>query len=122
MKSQALALVTDSVLKSPLKDYLTRSCHRAGGELELHSVTQDCKTYVERFNAHQNIITWNCRMPHAWLTAKGKNVLFIENSLLLQRRGCSLKDSPFFVFAGRGGLRGMVVRGNGRSRRNTRSL
>ncbi len=81
MQSRAIALVTDSVIKSPLRDYLTRSCHRAGLSLEFHSVTHNCKSYVERFHAHQNIITWNCRMPHEWMTNKGKNLLFIENSL-----------------------------------------
>jgi hypothetical protein len=93
---KAIALVTDSVIKSPLKDYLTRTCHRAGLSLDLYSVTHDCKSYVERFKAHQNIITWNCRMPHSWLTNKGKNLLFIENSLLMQRSGVFVDAGGYY--------------------------
>ncbi len=93
----AIALVTDSVMQSSLKEYFETQWKMHGdGNLAFHSVTQNCKPYVELFNAHQNVITWNCRMPHSWLSSKGKNVLFIENSLLCQRSGIFIDARGFF--------------------------
>jgi len=93
----AIALVTDSVMQSSLKEYFETQWKMHGdGNLAFHSVTQNCKPYVELFNAHQNVITWNCRMPHSWLSSKGKNVLFIENSLLCQRSGIFIDARGYF--------------------------
>ena len=93
----ALALVTDSVIRSALKNYFQSAWERAtGGHLVFHSVTQDCASYVELFHSYRNIITWNCRMPHRWLTTKGKNLLFIENALLDQRSGIFIDSRGFF--------------------------
>lgn len=93
---KAIALVADSVLKSRLKDYFIHECERRGVDLQFHSVSSDCKSYTKLFNAHDNIVTWNCRMPHSWLTSKGKNVLFIENSLICQSAGIFVDSRGFF--------------------------
>ena len=92
----AIALVTDSVIQSPLRRFFDQVCARSGLGLAFHSVTQDCGRYIELFKAHKNVITWNCRMPQRWMTQWGQNVLFIENSLLNQRSGIFIDARGFF--------------------------
>jgi hypothetical protein len=93
---KAIALVTESVIKSDLKDYFTTSCAEAGIALEFHNVTESCAKYSEHFRSHRNVITWNCRMPHWWSSKWGNNVLYVENSLLWQRAGIFVDHAGFF--------------------------
>ncbi len=93
----AIALVTESVLKSALKDWMGTRLDAAGIEVRWHSVTRGGGQFVELFNAHRNVIAWNCRMPHAWLHRNGQNVLHIENSLISQRAGIFVDHGGFFT-------------------------
>ena len=93
----AVALVTESVIKSPLAGFLEAECRNAGIVVEFYNVTASCARYSELFRATPNVITWNCRMPHSWMTKWGNNVLFVENSLLCQRAGVFIDHGGFFA-------------------------
>lgn len=90
------ALVTQSILQSNLKDLIGSRCRDAGAEVTWINVTESTKLYKETFNEYQNIITWNCRMPHAWIRSKKRNVLFLDNSLIHQRYGVSADSDGYF--------------------------
>lgn len=92
----ALALVTQSVIQSPLKGYLERTCAGRGIELDFVNVTEGCAEYCALFRSHRNVIAWNCRLTPAWMTQCRNNVLYIENSLLWQRCGIFVDHRGFF--------------------------
>lgn len=93
---KAVALVTESVIKSGLHQFLTDQCSERGIALTFYNVTESCARYSELFRSHRNVITWNCRMPHDWMAKHGNNVLYVENSLLWQRAGVFIDKGGFF--------------------------
>ena len=93
---KAIALVTDIVLNNPLGKALGDCCKMCGIKLDTHSVTKGCANYTRLFREYDNVITWNCRMRHNWKVAQGKNVLYVENSLLSQRSGMFIDANGFF--------------------------
>lgn len=96
VEMKAIALATDSVLGNPLGRSLKYCCMTCGIELDTHSVTAGCAEYKPLFEKYDQVITWNCRMPHNWPTARGKNVLFVENALLSQGCGAFVDARGFF--------------------------
>ena len=90
------ALVTEIVLNYDLKPWLEKKCNEAGAEVQWHNVTKSTANYCEEFKKAENVITWQCRMPHTWTQEWGNNVLHIENSLLAQNTGCFVDAKGFF--------------------------
>ena len=93
MNNQILLLIPEIVINSKiyssLRDILPNHT--------LINITTDCVRYKEEFNKHDHVITWNCRMPHWWFEHHtSKNILYIENSLLNQRKGIFLDSEGFF--------------------------
>jgi len=90
------ALVTEIVLNYDLKPWIDKKCLEAGAEVEWHNVTKSTANYFEVFKNSPNVITWQCRMPHAWTQRWENNVLHIENSLLAQSAGAFVDAGGFF--------------------------
>jgi len=90
------ALVTQSVLQSSIKKWVDDRCSERGAVVDWHSVTESCREYTELFRSADNVLTWNCRMPHSWLTKEPKNILFIDNSLISQKAGIFVDSEGFF--------------------------
>lgn len=92
----AVALVTESVLQSPIRPILELECYQNGISLLWHCVTHDCSHYAKLFRQHRNVIGWNVKLSHRWMTQWDRNVLFIENSLLSQGSGAFVDHGGFF--------------------------
>lgn len=92
----AIALVPKAVMESDLKGFFEDRCSERGISLDFHCITGDCSKFKPLFHNYQNVIAWNCRLPHSWLTKDGKNVLFIENSLLHQGAGIFVDHGGFY--------------------------
>lgn len=84
------------MLENPLKAWLDERCAAAGVTLEWHCVKAPGFQYREVFRSSRNVIAWNCRRPHAWLTERQQNVLHVENTLLSQRTGIFADHGGFF--------------------------
>lgn len=93
---KAIALVPQAVMNSDLKGYFEERCCDIGVKLDFHCITGDCSQFKPLFHNYSNVIAWNCRLPHSWLTKDGKNVLFIENSLLHQGAGIFVDHGGFY--------------------------
>jgi len=90
------ALVTQSILQSKIKEWVGARCAEKGAEVSWHNVTESCQDYADLFRSANNVLTWNCRMPHSWLTKDSKNVLFLDNSLISQKAGIFVDSEGFF--------------------------
>ena len=93
---KVIALVTQSVIQSGIKNWVDARCAERGAEVVWHSVTESCREYTDLFRSADNVLTWNCRMPHSWLTKDSKNVLFLDNSLISQKAGIFVDSEGFF--------------------------
>jgi len=96
MEKKVLCLLPDYVLNSPIFNAWEKCLIERKIEVYKVSVTGGCKDYLKLFQEYPNVITWNCRTKHSWIEAQNKNVLFIDNSLLIQRSGISLDNGGFF--------------------------
>lgn len=96
MNKKVLCLLPDYVLNSPIFTIWDDFFKKNSIECLQVSVTGGCKDYLKLFQEHTNIITWNCRTKHSWIQAQNKNVLFIDNSLLIQNSGIYLDNGGFF--------------------------
>jgi hypothetical protein len=96
MKKEVLCLLPDYVLNSPI--FHAWESFLLSQEIVVNkiSVTGGCKDYLKLFKESNNIITWNCRTKHSWIEEQKKNVLFIDNSLLIQASGIYLDNGGFF--------------------------
>lgn len=92
----AVALVPEAITESKMRLRLERACAREGIKLDLHCTTGGLSNYRELFRESKNVISWNCRMEHWWMTRFGNNVLFVENSLLRQRAGAFVDHGGFW--------------------------
>jgi hypothetical protein len=96
MEEKVLCLLTDYVLNSPIFNAWEKFLIEKKIGVRKVSVTGGCKDYLKLFQEYPNIITWNCRTKHSWIEAQNKNVLFIDNSLLIQNSGIYLDNKGFF--------------------------
>lgn len=94
---KAVALVTPSVLESDIKGWMDDLCAKHGCTIDWVNVTEKDNGYREKFKAYRNVIAWNCRMPHWWMSKWGNNVLSIENSLLHQPSGIFIDSRGFYT-------------------------
>lgn len=96
MRAKAIALVSKSVMDTDLRNFFEQKCRERRIKLRFHCVAGDCSQYSTLFKAYQHVITWNCRSSHAWMSANGRNVLYIENSLLHQGAGIFVDHRGFY--------------------------
>lgn len=96
MEEKVLGLLPDYVLNSPIFNHWEKFLNDRNILIKKVSVTGGCKDYLKLFQEYPNIITWNCRTKHSWIEAQNKNVLFIDNSLLMQNSGIFLDNGGFF--------------------------
>lgn len=93
---KAVALVPLAVMNSTIKPMLEYECARNRIKLEFHCVTHSCKEYARLVRENRNVIAWNCRMTHRWMTQFKNNILYIENSILKQQTGAFVDHRGFF--------------------------
>jgi hypothetical protein len=96
MEEKVLGLLPDYVLNSPIFNYWEKFLNERNISIKKANVTGGCKDYLKLFQEYPNIITWNCRTKHSWIESQNKNVLFIDNSLLIQASGIFLDNGGFF--------------------------
>jgi SAM-dependent methyltransferase len=60
-------------------------------------VRGDGANYKADYAAHQNIITWGCKMPPGWYARGDRNVLYMENGLLGQQAGVFLDVEGYWT-------------------------
>ncbi len=94
--SKIAGLVTQCVLDKPLRQWLEQQCYSSGHDIDWYNVTQSTAEYKKRFENADAVITWNCRMPHWWLEARNKPVLYLDNSLINQRSGVFVDSCGYF--------------------------
>lgn len=93
---KAVVLSPAILLNSPLKKWLDDKCAARGVNLEWHDLTDEKTNFVKAFQSCRNVIAWNCRMTHDWLSRGQQNVLHVENSLLSQKSGMFTDHRGFF--------------------------
>jgi SAM-dependent methyltransferase len=97
---EAIALVTEHLSKQPLQPWLIERCRQAGIALKVYTVSPQANNlgdYKPLFRSCQNVITWGYKMPHEWMAREGRNVLYIENSLIHQRSGLFVDHGGYFA-------------------------
>lgn len=91
----AVAVVTAAVGGSALRQALDAVAAAAGVTLAWFNADRD---YRARVRGALNLVTWGVKWPHRAYTAHGRrNVLFLENGLLCQRRGAYVDATGYFA-------------------------
>lgn len=85
----ALGIINSArFLERPLRKWMDEQAAVAGVKLDWRVVNASNRgDYKPWFRSCTNIISWGFKMPHRWMTQRGQNVLFIENSLIRQDQG-----------------------------------
>jgi len=91
---KAVALVPERVFVSPIKATVETRCQAHG--MQVDWVQVPTPEYVRRYRDTPNVIAWNCRLPHDWMRENGRNVLYVENSLISQKSGMFADTDGFF--------------------------
>ena len=89
---KSVLLLTEIVLKSKLFTSIRNIIPNSF----VYNVTESCDNYIKLFKEYDNIITWNCKLPHSWVLSHNKNVLFLDNSMLHQASGVFLDSEGMF--------------------------
>ena len=92
----AIAILPATTAASSAGQWIAAQCQAAGVKL---TVSHDLsgQPYIAAFTSHQNVITWNCGMPHDWTRKGDRNVLYVENSLISQKAGMFIDARGFFT-------------------------
>lgn len=93
---KAVAMVMPKVLNSPLRIWLNERAMQKGIVIEWRDISKDASFYCDTIKNEDNVIVWNCRVPSEWMRKHGRNVLYIENSLIDQSAGIFVDHGGFF--------------------------
>lgn len=92
----AVAMVMPRMLDSPLKTWVDSKAIQRGICIRWLNVAVSASSYCDEVRRCKNVIAWNCRVPQSWMKANGRNLLFIENSLICQAAGIFVDCGGFF--------------------------
>jgi hypothetical protein len=88
-------ILTDKILKSKMFKALKRYLQRPTPKYKFIENTPE-KDYMENFNKSRNLITWGVKLRHTDYTKGDKNILYVENGLLNQKRNTYLDHVGYF--------------------------
>ena len=92
----ATALVMPRVITSNLRDWIDKRASNINMQINWVDVSKDASLYCQTIKDQKNVIAWNCRVPQDWMKRNGRNVLYIENSLISQPSGIFVDTGGFF--------------------------
>jgi hypothetical protein len=88
------AMLPNNVVNSPIGEHIR-------AEVEKHGIILTDNGVKDKYKLHltscRNAITWGMKLPHKMYAANNRNMLYIENGLLNQKKGVFVDHKGFFA-------------------------